>query len=131
MSGTTSPDRSERRKQRMQKSTSATATPMSGESVGSENMRQISQQPAMRQLPPWEIAVKLLPIENGLPVSIEFATDAQFQDWIVGQGVPVDEGGIADWSFDDRCGVINHVLAHGAGLHFAGENNSETIPENS
>jgi hypothetical protein len=69
-------------------------------------------------LEPWDIAEKCLPIENGQPVSVEFATDAQFQTWIVSQGVPVDEQGIAEWSFDDRCGVIMYAVEHGITLQF-------------
>lgn len=70
------------------------------------------------QLEPWDIAEKLLPIENAQPVSVEFATDEQFQSWIIEQGVPVDENGIAEWSFDDRCGVIMYALDHGLTLQF-------------
>jgi hypothetical protein len=69
-------------------------------------------------LEPWDIAEKLLPIENEQAVSVEFATDAQFQAWIAAQGVPVDEQGIAEWSFDDRCGVIMYALEHGLPLQF-------------
>lgn len=70
-------------------------------------------------LEPWDIAEKLLPIANGRPVSVEFATDAQFQAWISAQGVPVDENGIVEWSFDDRCGVIMYAIEQGIVLHFA------------
>ena len=70
------------------------------------------------QLEPWDIAEKLLPIENEQPVSVEFATDAQFQAWISEQGIPVDENGIADWSFDDRCGVIMYAIEQGIALQF-------------
>ena len=78
-------------------------------------------------LEPWDIAEKCLPIENGPLVSVEFATDAQFQAWVISQHIPVDEQGIAEWSFDDRCGVIMYALANGISLQFAGE----TIPNNS
>src|SRR5258708_21374437 len=70
-------------------------------------------------LEPWDIAEKLLPTANGQPVSVEFASDAQFQAWIVAQGVPVDDAGIPDWSFDDRCGVIMYALSCGIALQFA------------
>jgi len=70
-------------------------------------------------LEPWDIAEKLLPIANGQRVSVEFASDAQFQAWIVAQGIPVDDAGIPDWSFDDRCGVIIYALSCGVSLHFA------------
>lgn len=78
-------------------------------------------------LEPWDIAEKCLPIENGQRVSVEFATDAQFQAWVVAQHIPVDEQGIAEWSFDDRCGVIMYALANDISLQFA----DETIPNNS
>lgn len=81
-------------------------------------------------LEPWDIAEKLLPIANGQTVSVEFASDAQFQAWIASQGVPVDDAGIPEWSFDDRCGVIMYALSCGIALQFADEKNSETIPEN-
>jgi len=81
-------------------------------------------------LEPWDIAEKLLPIANGQPVSVEFASDTQFQAWIASQGVPVDDAGIAEWSFDDRCGVIMYALSCGIALRFADEKNTETIPEN-
>lgn len=70
-----------------------------------------------------------MPIANGQTVSVEFATDAQFQAWIASQGVPVDDAGIAEWSFDDRCGVISYALSCGLLLRFADEKNSESIPE--
>ena len=76
-------------------------------------------------LEPWDIAEKLLPIANGQTVSVEFATDAQFQAWIASQGVPVDDAGIPEWSFDDRCGVIMYALSCGIALQFAGEAASE------
>lgn len=82
------------------------------------------------QLEPWEIAEKLLPIVNAQPVSVEFATDAQFQAWISAQGVPVDENGIAEWSFDDRCGVIMYAIEHGLSLQFAEPETTEEINAN-
>lgn len=72
-------------------------------------------------LEPWDIAELCLPIENGQPVSVEYATDAQFQAWIQAQGVSVDENGVTDWSFDDRCGVIMYALERGITLEFAQE----------
>ncbi len=70
-------------------------------------------------LEPWDIAEKLLPIANGQRISVELASDAQFQAWIASQGVPVDDAGIAEWSFDDRCGVIMYALSCGIALQFA------------
>jgi hypothetical protein len=50
------------------------------------------------------------------------ATDEQFQNFIKGAGVPVDDQGIAEWSFDDRCGIINHALKYGVKLPFVEQN---------
>jgi len=94
-----------------------TSNPMSGASDGLQNTKAETI-----NLEPWDIAEQLLPIENGQPVSVEFATDVQFQAWIVSQGVPVDEQGIAGWSFDDRCGVIMYALENGLVLQFAEDN---------
>ena len=95
-----------------------TSNLMSEASDGLQNTKAEHTSP---QLEPWDIAEMLLPIENGQPVSVEYATDTQFQVWIAAQGVPVDEQGIAEWSFDDRCGVIMYAVEHGIALHFAEE----------
>ena len=68
------------------------------------------------------------------PVDVEHATDAEFQSWIESNGIPVEEGGITGWGFDDRCMVINYVLAQGGTLQFVDgtkipENNSEKVAE--
>lgn len=54
-------------------------------------------------------------------VDIEHASDAEFQAWIVSQGIPVDDNGIAEWAFEDRYGVINHALTNGLDLAFTEE----------
>jgi len=46
------------------------------------------------------------------------ATDAQFQRFVQVAGIPVNENGIPEWSFDDRCRVINHALKYGVKLPF-------------
>jgi len=55
------------------------------------------------------------------------ATDDEFQMFVLDAGLPVEEDGITEWSFDDRCGIINHALKHGIVLPFAdpNKNNSE------
>lgn len=113
----------------MQKTTHDTANPGSEDSTGLQTTK--PARAAIIPLMPWEIAEKLLPIANGQAVSVEFASDAQFQAWIVANGIPVDEDGIPDWSFDDRCGVIMHALSFGVPLAFVDEKNAETIPNNS
>lgn len=83
---------------------------------------------------PWEIAVKLLPSVNGQAVDVEHASDAEFQAWIETSGLSdlVDDDGIAEWSFDDRCRIINFALRKGRKLSFVeGENNSENSANNS
>ncbi|SRR6266704_3450164 len=77
------------------------------------------------QLDPWDI-VDLLICKRGEQLfSIEFATDAEFDTWVKSNSIPIKENGIAYWSFDDRCRLINHVLAHGGILEFA---DGTTIP---
>ncbi|SRR6266567_339324 len=104
----------------MQKIIQDTVNPGSEGSDGSQTMKA-----APMSLKPWDIAEKLLPIANGQAVSVEFASDAQFQSWVIQNGIPVDEEGIPEWSFDDRCGVILHALSFGVLLQFADEKNSE------
>jgi hypothetical protein len=82
-------------------------------------------------LRPVEIAVLLLPGgDEQPPVKVMDATDQQFQAFIASAGIPVDEAGITEWSFDDRCGIINHAIRYGVSLPFvdplANKNNSES-----
>jgi hypothetical protein len=74
------------------------------------------------RLRPFEIATLLLPLQGGETVRVMDATDEQFQSFIKGAGVPVDDQGIAEWSFDDRCGIINHALKYGVALPFVEQN---------
>ena len=85
-------------------------------------------------LKPWEIARKLLPSGNGQTVDVAHASDSEFQTWTVANNLSdlVDDDGIAEWSFDDRCRAINFALRKGRQLHFAEpENNSNNSPNNS
>jgi hypothetical protein len=82
-------------------------------------------------LRPWQIAVKLLPSKKGPPVSVETASDEDFQRFITSAGVPIDDSGIAEWSFDDRVGVIRHAIKHGLTLPFVEpKKNSSESEEN-
>lgn len=109
----------------MQPITNDIASPGNEVEPGSLNMNNPIQQVQIKELEPWEIAEKLLPIAKGKPVSVERATDAQFQTWIAEQGIPVDDSGFPEWSFDDRCGVINHALSYGVQLQFFEEQKGE------
>lgn len=77
---------------------------------------------AGRRLRPFEIATLLIPLQGGETARVMDATDGQFQSFIKGAGVPVDDQGIAEWSFDDRCGIINHALKYGLQLPFVEQN---------
>jgi hypothetical protein len=80
------------------------------------------------RLTPWKIAELLICKRDAqAPVDVEHATDAEFQSWIEFNGIPVDENGIVGWNFDDRCMVINYVLAQGGTLQFV---DGSTVPEN-
>lgn len=114
-----------------------TTTTTSGSSVGNEaasglkNTTQPTESlpPHLQglDLEPWDVAEMLLPTENAQTVSVEYASDAVFEAWIVSQGIPVDNDGITEWTFDDRYGVIIYALFNGLTLHFA----DKTIPSNS
>jgi hypothetical protein len=86
------------------------------------------------RLRPYEIATLLIAPGGGRTVRVMDATDDEFQMFVLDAGLPVEEDGIAEWSFDDRCGIINHALKHGIKLPFIeNKNNSDseqkTIPE--
>lgn len=107
----------------MQETTKDTAKP--GNVVASGLQKNVG-------LKPWEIAVKLLPCASGQTVSVEHASDAQFQAWIVASKLDdlIEAGGIEAWSFDDRIRVINFALRSGRSLQFADENNSNNSEKN-
>lgn len=92
-------------------------------SVGSVKSDGLPMQ-EFKRLRPWEVAVKLLPIENEQTVDVEHATDQQFQKFVTSIGLPVDDAGIPEWSFDDRCRAINHALRYGLWVSFADEGNN-------
>jgi hypothetical protein len=70
------------------------------------------------QLDPWEIAHLLICKRDEEPISIELATDDEFDIWVKTYGISVKENGITGWSFDDRCRFVNYALAHGYTLSF-------------
>lgn len=79
----------------------------------------------------WEIAAKLLPsLENGQPIRIDCASDADFQSWVEANELldMIDDNGIAAWSFDDRIRVINGAIRRGRTLQFA-ETIHQAIPD--
>jgi hypothetical protein len=78
------------------------------------------------QLDPWDIAHLLICKRGEQPIDIEFATDAEFDTWVQANAIPVKDNGIVDWSFDDRCRLVNHVLARGGTLLFV---DGTRIPE--
>lgn len=86
----------------MQKSTKDTSIPTN---VGASGLP--------KRLPPWVIAAKFLRTASGQSVDVEHATDADFQQFVEQHKIPVDDSGIAAWSFDDRCRTINFALRKG------------------
>lgn len=67
---------------------------------------------------PWDVAGKWFRTDDGRTVDVEHATDADFQQFVNRMGIPIDDSGIAEWSFDDRWGVIRYALKHGFTLDF-------------
>src|SRR5262245_23970918 len=70
------------------------------------------------QLDPWDIAHLVICKRDEQPICIELATDDEFDIWVNTNEIPVKENGIYEWSFDDRCRLVNYALAHGRTLHF-------------
>ncbi len=80
---------------------------------------------SIRRLRPFEIAFLLIPALNGGVVRVINASDDEFQMFVLACGLPVDDnGGIAEWSFDDRIGIINHALKHEIKLPFVEKKNA-------
>jgi hypothetical protein len=73
---------------------------------------------SLLQLDPWEIAHLLICKRDEQLIDIECATDAEFEAWVQVNAIPVKDNGIVGWSFDDRCRLVNYVLAHGHALEF-------------
>ncbi len=107
----------------MQETTKGTSKPTSAGESGSQKSS---------ALKPWVIAGKLLPLESRQTVSVERATDTQFQAWLVAAGLDdlVDDDGIVAWSFDDRVRVINFALRAGRVVPFVEEQNNSNNSEN-
>src|SRR5215471_10017807 len=70
------------------------------------------------QLDPWIVAHLLMCKRDEQPVSLEDATNDEFDAWVKAHGIFVKENGISGWSFDDRCRLVNYALAHGFTLSF-------------
>ena len=66
-----------------------------------------------KALKPWVIAAKFLRTASGKTVDVEHASDSDFQEFVERHKIPVDDAGIAAWSFDDRCRAINFALRKG------------------
>jgi hypothetical protein len=60
-------------------------------------------------------------------MSVEEASDEQFQVWADASNLLdlIDDGGIAAWSFDDRCRLINFAIQQGRQIVFEDPNNSD------
>lgn len=92
--------------------TNSTPKPMNEGKTGLSDMN-----PNM-QLDPWDIAELLICKRGEQSISIEFATDDEFDAWVKTNSIPIKENGIAGWTFDDRCRLITHVLTRGGILEF-------------
>src|SRR5690242_11094245 len=92
--------------------TNNTSNRMNGEESGSADMNKDTQ------LDPWIVAHLLICKRDEQPVSIEDATDDEFDAWVRTHDITVKENGISGWSFDDRCRLVNYALAHDYTLTF-------------
>ena len=74
-------------------------------------------------------------IGNEPAVNVASATDEQFQAVIAHAGIPVEDGGIVEWSFDDRLDVLCHALTYGLievsadGTRFVFPNKNNSLSE--
>src|SRR5689334_9376995 len=100
--------------------TNNTSKPMNGEESGSVDTN------SQLQLDPWIIAHLLICTRDEEPISLEDATDDEFDAWVNTHAISVKENGISGWSFDDRCRLVNFALAHGYTLIFI---DGKRIPE--
>jgi hypothetical protein len=79
---------------------------------------------SQKPLEPWDIAVMVCWEEGN--VTVEFATDDQFQAYVEYNKIPHKDDGIAGWCFEDRCGVISFARIMGIVLvPVPNKNNSE------
>src|SRR6266702_2265942 len=86
-------------RERISRTMSDTVKPMNAVSNGLEQKKSV-----FKMLKPWAIAVLPIWKRNGSPVDVEHSSDSEFQQWIEWNKIPVDHKGIAEWSFDDKCG---------------------------
>jgi hypothetical protein len=100
--------------------TNNTSNRMSGEESGSADTNSVLQ------LDPWIVAHLQICKRDEQPVSLEDATDDEFDAWVKTHAIAVKENGIQGWSFDDRCRLVNYALAHGFTLIFV---DGKRIPE--
>jgi hypothetical protein len=100
---------------------SNTPKPTSEDKTGLEDTKPL-------ELNPWDIADLLICKRLEQPISIEFATDNEFDTWVKMNSIRVKENGITGWTFDDRCRLVNYVLAHRGILEFV---DGSILPKNS
>src|SRR5436309_3474980 len=79
---------------------------------------------SLNELPPWEIAIMSIIRRGTELIDVEHATDSEFFQFVDRNGIPL-KNRLDAWSFDDRCGVINHARRHGVTLQIVEVNNSE------
>jgi hypothetical protein len=63
-------------------------------------------------------ALEILPLvicrRNGVPTTVEYSSSAEFTAWVKWNGIPFT--GLEEWTFDSKCGIINHALKFGMKL---------------
>jgi len=80
---------------------------------------------SIEELDPWDIADLLICKRGEQLISVEFASDTEFDTWVQSNSVAIKDTGISAWSFDDRCRLVNYVLTQGGMLQFA---DGSTLP---
>lgn len=83
----------------------------------------------MERLRPYQIATLCFRTTDDQTVDVEHATDEQFQAFIERVGIRINDQGIVEWSFDDRCRAVNFARAKGKSLPFiTGQNKNNSQP---
>lgn len=70
-----------------------------------------SGSPDFKRLEALDILPLPICLKNGTVVDVEHASDHEFTAWLKWNGIPFT--GLAEWTFDSKCAVINYVLRHG------------------
>lgn len=82
-----------------------------------KRIKKPSEPPDQYVIEPWESAGLFVAKRGSRLITVEYATDAEFQSWVEWNGLHPNKS-FPEWKFDHRFYVINHALSHGRQLQF-------------